>query len=144
MFLLLTNKVQWNTNMFSYLNLISRVTWFCHQSLLNILQAISKLPIRTESPSVLVLNGCTLGHKPFVKKSSVSKFNVLQDVAIKICKSLFAHIWILQVSASCETFLNFNENENDILRLNDFLDFSYITFTVIFIIYFNLLCFDSN
>ena len=40
--------------------------------------------------------------------------------------------------ASSKKFFSFNENENDILRLNDFLDFIYIVFTVVFIIYFAL------
>ena len=50
-----------------------------------------------------------------------------------------AHIWILQVNPNCETFLNFNENENAILKPNDFLDFINIFWTVICIVYFTLL-----
>ena len=33
MFLFLTNKVQWKTNMLSYLNFTSWEVWFCHHSL---------------------------------------------------------------------------------------------------------------
>ena len=86
------------------------------------------------------------------KEFPLSTHIVLQVVAIKICTSLhtFEHksrVFIVdfeKVDASGETFLSFNENENDTLRLNDFLDFINIMFTVIFIIYFILLYFQSS
>ena len=70
------NVVQWTTNMFSYLNVISQEVLFCHHSLLNFLLAISKLPITTESPSVLVLNGCVLQHKPSIIRSSLFQYTM--------------------------------------------------------------------
>ena len=49
----------------------------------------------------MVLNGCVLGHKPFVKKEQpLSTHDVLQGVAVKICKTSHTFGYCILESAS--------------------------------------------